>query len=231
MRAVDRESILPVLKAHRREFRAPDGTVAEAELHLVFHRKTARDINEAYTLGLSKSAPEAAVVQYIPRTDETAETVETAEAADVILTLNSPVLFTTNRFKRGGILNGTRGTVTGFSREWLPIVTLQTGARVLVPVVQAGETVHLPLVPAKAITVHKSQGMTLDCPVQIDLNGGKEFSPNLIYVAVSRVRTLDNVRFVNVPETPGDLWFCRQDPRVAEWCAAAKMHAAGEGRL
>ena len=56
---------------------------------------------------------------------------------------------------------------------------------------------QIPLIPAYAITVHKSQGITLDKAIidLLDANGKKAdaFAPGQIYTALSRVRTMDGV--------------------------------------
>jgi ATP-dependent exoDNAse (exonuclease V) alpha subunit len=44
---------------------------------------------------------------------------------------------------------------------------------------------------AYAITIHKSQGATLDC-AEIDIGGGI-FAAGQTYVAISRVKTIDNL--------------------------------------
>ncbi|KAJ7933180.1 hypothetical protein B0H13DRAFT_1498629, partial [Mycena leptocephala] len=49
------------------------------------------------------------------------------------------------------------------------------------------------LTHAWAITIHKSQGLTLKKAV-IDL-GDKDFSSGLSFVAISRVKTLDGIAF------------------------------------
>ena len=52
---------------------------------------------------------------------------------------------------------------------------------------------QLPLTLAWAITIHKSQGITLEKAV-IDL-GSKDFSSGLSFVAISRVKTLGGIAF------------------------------------
>eukprot|EP00762_Andalucia_godoyi_P008050 ANDGO_02165.mRNA.1 ATP-dependent DNA helicase pfh1 len=54
---------------------------------------------------------------------------------------------------------------------------------------------QIPLTLAYAITIHKSQGMTLDMAV-VDL-GNRELSPGLTFVAISRVKRLEGLAFVS----------------------------------
>ena len=99
-------------------------------------------------------------------------------------------------------VNGSIGTVRGFAPEskggW-PIVEFENGN--IVTMKQAswemmdGETVlasvkQVPLRCAWAITIHKSQGMTLDRAV-MDLR--RTFAPGMGYVALSRVERLDGL--------------------------------------
>jgi ATP-dependent DNA helicase PIF1 len=53
---------------------------------------------------------------------------------------------------------------------------------------------QIPLLPAYALTIHKSQGMTLDSAV-IDCKN--IFACGQLYVALSRVRKLENLKVIN----------------------------------
>ena len=52
---------------------------------------------------------------------------------------------------------------------------------------------QFPLSLAYTVTIHKSQGLTLPLAV-IDI-GSKEFSSGLTYVALSRVKNLNDIKF------------------------------------
>ena len=55
----------------------------------------------------------------------------------------------------------------------------------------------LPLIPSYAITIHKSQGQTLD---KIILNiGEKKYASGLTYTALSRAKKIENIAFDPLP--------------------------------
>lgn len=113
------------------------------------------------------------------------------------------VMFVRNNFD-AGYVNGTVGTVIGFDDDKFPIVETIDGEEITVypdkwAIEEGTETLaeisQLPLRLAWAITIHKSQGMTLDA-AEIDLR--KCFEYGMGYVALSRVRSLANMRLLGI---------------------------------
>ena len=113
------------------------------------------------------------------------------------LKVGAEVMFVANDFA-AGFVNGSRGQILRFDNG-VPIVKLTGGKTIKVEphawsLTEDGkkraEVTQLPLRLAWAITIHKSQGMSLDA-AEIDLS--KSFTPGMGYVALSRVRSLDGI--------------------------------------
>ncbi len=112
------------------------------------------------------------------------------------LKLGARVMFTKND-PAGRFMNGTTGTISEFNKETgSPVVRIDSGRSIVAePMewnIQDGGKVlaqveQIPLRLAWAITVHKSQGMSLDS-AHMDLGSAFEYGQG--YVAISRVRTL-----------------------------------------
>ncbi len=120
------------------------------------------------------------------------------------LKLGALVFFIKNNYEKGYI-NGTLGTVVDFDVFNVPIVEIKSGKRIKAERMEwifsdnegnpKATIKQIPLRLAWAITVHKSQGMTLDS-AEIDLS--KAFEPGQGYVALSRIKSLSGLKLMGL---------------------------------
>ena len=118
------------------------------------------------------------------------EVLELKEGAAVMFTKNSP---------QGRFVNGTLGVVSGWGADGMPIVKTKDNLRITAEPMEwqleeqgkvRASISQLPLRLAYAMTVHKSQGMSMDAAI-MDLSKAFEYGQG--YVALSRVRRLSGV--------------------------------------
>jgi len=153
-----------------------------------------QDITEASRTYAMQTSGQAAKVEQLVKSVLAPETLE--------LKIGAEVMFVANNFP-AGFVNGTRGRVVAFADN-MPVVELANGREIKVEhhswkLEEDGKTraevAQLPLRLAWAITIHKSQGMSLDA-AEIDLS--RSFTPGMGYVALSRVRSMDGVYLTGV---------------------------------
>ena len=113
----------------------------------------------------------------------------------------SQVMLLVNQDSEAGLVNGSRGIVTGFGQDGYPLVKFLNGPPLPVRIPPAawssdsekeGDGVtreQIPLRLAYALTIHKAQGASLDSAL-IDV-GPSTFEYGQAYVALSRVRSMD----------------------------------------
>lgn len=141
----------------------------------------------------------SALVEGLKRNCLAPEILKLKIGAEVMFIKNDPF---------GKYANGTRCIVTGFedTKEAWPIVKTYYNKTITASptdwvyeengITRASIT-QIPLRLAWAITIHKSQGMTLDA-AEMDL--GDTFEPGMGYVALSRVRSLNGLKLLNLNE-------------------------------
>ncbi len=121
---------------------------------------------------------------------------------NLYLKIGAEVMFTKNNPKEG-FVNGTLGTVVEFQKgSRSPIVQTRNGKRIIVEPMEwsveengkiKAKIIQIPLRLAWAITVHKSQGMSMDSAI-MDLSDVFEYGQG--YVALSRVRRLSGLHII-----------------------------------
>jgi ATP-dependent exoDNAse (exonuclease V) alpha subunit len=127
-------------------------------------------------------------------------------AESLKLKVGAQVMMIKNTYQKDGIINGSLGIVREFSpKKSYPIVEFANGKILAISpeewlierfddekkmmITDAGVS-QVPLILAWAMTIHKSQGLTLD-KISCDLSD--VFSPGQAYVALSRARSLEGI--------------------------------------
>lgn len=152
--------------------------------------------------------------------------------AKLSLKIGSRVMCCYNMDPHRGIVNGTTGTVLSMVPAESPYtvpsvdVVFDNGEYHTISPYQKELSVdgkitatrkQIPLRPAHAVSIHKSQGLTLD---KVEAHLRQTFEPGQTYVALSRVRTLEGLFLKgfnreNVSANPEALAFYRKNSKTA----------------
>lgn len=142
---------------------------------------TAQDNNSAYTKQLDDRTP-------VP--------------GKLVLKIGAQVMLLKNITVSGGLVNGARGIVIKFEKD-LPVIRFRNNREYVIKPEKwmlktvSGATLtrlQIPLKLAWAFSIHKSQGLTLDC-VEISLSN--VFEAGQAYVALSRAQSLTTLRVLD----------------------------------
>ncbi|RUA06836.1 MAG: helicase [Flavobacteriia bacterium] len=135
-----------------------------------------------------------------------AETVKKSIMApeNLELKIGAKVMFVKNNYEKG-YLNGSLGEIIRYNNDGIPVVRMLNGYEISAEPEdwrieeETGKLLvsyqQVPLRLAWAITVHKSQGMTLDA-AEMDLS--KTFEKGQGYVALSRVKSLEGLKLTGI---------------------------------
>lgn len=188
----------------RVEFHPDEG---EQETKLFTHNAEVDRINQMYLEQIGSSSK---FFQAVLKGNETLiEMLKKSVLAleKLELKTGAQVMFIKNNYELGYV-NGTLGRVSGFTDKGIPLVkTFDNDLIEAKPETWAIEDetgkplasfVQVPLRLAWAITVHKSQGMTLDAAM-IDLS--RAFEKGQGYVALSRLRDLQGLKLRGLNQT------------------------------
>jgi ATP-dependent DNA helicase PIF1 len=173
---------------------------------LYSYKKDVRDINETYldnlitkqkkpsnVYSVRTRASKDKIKKYIPDIDQ-----------KLHLCIDAQVILTVNLDIESGLINGSRGVVKNFTMDGLPVVTFLNGITMTIDYfnysieersIEVCSYSQIPLILGWAITIHKSQGMTLDLVIT-DLSN--IFDYGQAYVTLSRVKNLNSLYITNI---------------------------------
>lgn len=120
----------------------------------------------------------------------------------LILKIGAQVMLLKNINLSTGLVNGARGIITRYS-DGFPVVQFKNKVEYIAkpekwiiktPTGNLLTRKQVPLKLAWAFSIHKSQGLTLDC---LEMSLSKVFEAGQAYVALSRAQSLDSLRILD----------------------------------
>ncbi|XP_061399651.1 ATP-dependent DNA helicase PIF1 [Musca vetustissima] len=137
--------------------------------------------------------------------------------SQLYLKIDAQVMLLKNINISQGLVNGARGVVVRFEKG-VPVVRFKNNTEYsckhekwIIKTPNGGTVTRrqVPLKLAWAFSIHKSQGLTLDC---VEMSLSKVFEAGQAYVALSRAKSLDSVRILDFD--PKQVW---ANPQVLQY--------------
>ncbi|KAF7286831.1 hypothetical protein GWI33_003888 [Rhynchophorus ferrugineus] len=192
------EDVINILSATSKQKIEGDGILAT---RLCSHTADADIINESKLKALEGISKTFEAQDSIPGTTKQLNQ-QTPVPDKLELKIGAQVMLLKNINITAGLVNGARGVVKSF-RDGLPVVQFRNKKEYLAQqekwiVKTAGGASltrkQVPLKLAWAFSIHKSQGLTLDC---VEMSLGRVFEAGQAYVALSRAQSLETLRVLD----------------------------------
>jgi ATP-dependent DNA helicase PIF1 len=120
---------------------------------------------------------------------------------NITLTLNAQIIITRNLSFENKLVNGTRGIVFQLNSDYILIKDVNNNIHKIEYYTDKNDDKKywikfLPIKLAYALSIHKSQGATIDA-LEIDL-GKNIFESGQLYTALSRAKSLNCIKIINI---------------------------------
>jgi ATP-dependent DNA helicase PIF1 len=127
--------------------------------------------------------------------------VDNIETFNICLTLNAQIMVIRNLSVENHLVNGTRGIVVGLLDKCVIIKDINNNIHHINYYTDLNKNKKnyisfMPLKLAYAISIHKSQGSSIDC-LELDL-GNDIFVSGQTYTALSRATNINNIKIINI---------------------------------
>jgi ATP-dependent DNA helicase PIF1 len=139
---------------------------------------------------------------YTYTAEATKDNIANISKYNIELVENSQVIVTRNIDISAGIVNGMRGVVKNLFKDFVVIKDTQgifhniSYYKDIFDKKSKSYILHMPLKVSYALSIHKSQGMTIDA-LEIDL-GDNIFTCGQAYTALSRAKSLKSIKIIEV---------------------------------
>lgn len=155
---------------------------------LEFNKLVDSTNNKIYTYNIKYDNTNSKIKKYIENSN-IIKSIDLCIGVQIMLTYNVDII--------NNLVNGARGIIKNLNNNFVIIQTLDGNEYKIEYVKYLNDLdeditfSYMPIKLAYAISIHKSQGMTIDC-IEIDL-GNNIFACGMAYVALSRAKSLDSI--------------------------------------